>query len=62
MTNKPSQSTDDANLIAASPELLRALVLILPLAKGYVASNRVGSNDKYIQIAEAAVAKATGNV
>lgn len=32
-----------------------SLRLILPLAKGYVAHNNVGSNRKYIEIAEAAL-------
>ena len=39
-------------------EALEALDLILPLAKGYVANNPVGSNQKYIRIAEAVLAKA----
>lgn len=39
-------------------ELLEALVLILPLAKGYVVKNRVGSNQKYIEIAQQAIHKA----
>ena len=49
---------DLARLIAAAPDLLEALELILPLAKGYVAKNQVGSNQQYVESAEAAIAKA----
>lgn len=38
-------------------EVVDSLRLILPLAKGYVANNRVGSNDKYIEQAESILAK-----
>ena len=40
-------------------ELLAALELILPMAKGYAAAHPVGSNDLYIKSAIAAIAKAT---
>lgn len=40
--------------------LAEALRLILPLAKGYVFSNNVGSNAAYIREAEAALAKYEG--
>jgi hypothetical protein len=33
-------------------KLLEALELILPLAKGYVANHKVGSNEDYISFAE----------
>jgi len=39
------------------PELVVALELILPLAKGYVAHNEVGSNRKYLNIAEQVLSK-----
>ncbi len=51
----------NAQLISAAPELLEALILILPLAKGYVANNRVGSNERYLKIAEQAITKAQLN-
>jgi len=38
-------------------ECLGALELILPLAKGYAADNRVGSNAEYISVAEDLLAK-----
>lgn len=44
-----------------SDRLEEALKLILPLAKGYVAKNRVGSNEKYIEIADAMLAARSGN-
>mgnify|MGYP001569346772 CR=1 FL=1 len=37
--------------------LIDIINLILPLAKGYVAKNQVGSNQKYIEIAEEIIAK-----
>jgi len=39
-------------------ELLAALELILPMAKGYAAVNQVGSNKAFCEIAEAAILKA----
>lgn len=52
----------DANLhlIAAAPDLLEALQLILPMAKGYAALQAIGSNDAYCEQASAAIAKAGG--
>lgn len=41
-------------------ELLAALQLILPMAKGYAVSNPVGSNAKYIADVESLLVKATG--
>jgi len=41
-------------------ECLGALELILPLAKGYAADNRVGSNAEYISVAEDLLAKHKG--
>ena len=35
--------------------LRNALILVLPLAKGYAAANRVGANDKIIESARAAL-------
>lgn len=54
------QGLTHAKQIAASPELYDALKLILPMAKGYAASNPVGSNDKYIADVEALLAKVAG--
>lgn len=42
-------------------KLARALELILPLSKGYAHQNRVGSNQAYIDNAEAALADYTVN-
>lgn len=53
-----SPTETDRNLIAAAPNLLTALELILPLAKGYANKNPVGGNWEYISLAEAALAKA----
>lgn len=39
-------------------QLVAALELILPLAKGYVATHQVGSNADYIETARAALAAA----
>ena len=36
--------------------IIESLRLILPMAKGYASAHRVGSNDKYIQAAEDALA------
>jgi hypothetical protein len=47
-------------LTAQSDELLAALKLILPLAKGYAHQHRVGSNQAYCDQADAAIAKAVG--
>jgi len=52
------QATANARSIAALPDVLDALRLILPLAKGYAAANRVGSNAAYVAAAEAALTKA----
>jgi hypothetical protein len=50
---------DDAkSLTGLVGELVDYLALILPLAKGYVAANRVGSNQAYIEHAEAILTKA----
>lgn len=56
----PSEDERIANaaLIAAAPDLLFALRLILPLAKGYAAEHRVGSNAECVEAALAALAKA----
>ncbi len=54
------QRQANARLIAAAPDLLAALELILPMAKGYVALNSVGNNRAFISQAEAAIAKARG--
>ena len=43
---------------AAAPDLLAALQLILPLAKGYAYQHQVGSNQAYCEQAELAIAKA----
>ena len=48
----------NAHLIAAAPDLLAALQLILPLAKGYAYQHQVGSNQAYCEQAELAIAKA----
>lgn len=42
-----------SKLLEENKRLRGGLILILPLAKGYVASNNVGSNQKYIEVAEA---------
>jgi hypothetical protein len=39
-------------------EVREALLLILPLAKGYAATHPVGSNQKYVEIAARAAAGA----
>ncbi len=41
----------------AIAELVEALILILPMAKGYASANRVGNNDEHINAARAAIAK-----
>lgn len=43
-------------------ELLEALVLIMPLAKGYAANNIVGSNAKYVEMAEEVIARHEGKI
>lgn len=55
-----SEAKANAHLIAAAPELYEALELILPLAKGYAAANRVGNNREHIASSEAILAKARG--
>ena len=45
---------------AVNAELLEALRLILPMAKGYAALHPVGSNAAYCEQASAAIAKAGG--
>ena len=42
------------------PALLEALALVLPLAKGYAAAHQVGSNQRYIEIADETLAAAEG--
>lgn len=59
-----AQDRANARLIAAAPELLEALRLILPLAKGYrpegqTATARATCNS-WVEAAEEAIAKATG--
>lgn len=49
-----------ARMLAAAPDMLTALHIILPLAKGYADAHNVGSNQKYITLAEEAIAKAEG--
>lgn len=52
----------NARLIAAAPELLVALEIILPLARGFVAVQPLGgANRRDIEQAAATIAKATGN-
>jgi len=41
------------------PDLLEALQLILPMAKGYAHQHNVGSNQAYCDQAESVIAKAT---
>lgn len=55
-----SEAEANAHLIAAAPELYEALALILPMARGYAAANRVGKNAEFIAEAEAALRKARG--
>lgn len=61
--NDTSQLISEANAklivkcVNHQDELVEALRLILPLAKGYSASHPVGSNDKYVSIAEEVLAK-----
>ena len=43
-------------------EAVEALALILPIAKGYAAVNRVGSNLAYVSSAEAILARITQEV
>jgi len=50
----------NAMLMAAAPDLLEALTIILPMAKGYAYANRVGRNAEKIADAETAIAKALG--
>ena len=50
-------------LVELEAELARvmgALELVLPMARGYAAANRVGSNAAYISLAEAALAGKEG--
>lgn len=49
----------NAALIAAAPDLLAALELILPMAKGYAAEHPVGNNALFIVQAEEALSKST---
>ena len=60
MTPRQLQAENE-RLRAVNAALLEALRLILPLAKGYAAQNRVGSNDEYIRISESAIAAAKGS-
>lgn len=57
-----AEGVANAHLIAAAPDLYEALNLILPLAKGYVAHNNVGSNRRYIKAAEEAINRAQGEL
>lgn len=54
----------NARLLAAAPELLEALILVLPLAKGYRPEGQTAAArrtcNSWIDAAEAAIAKATG--
>lgn len=43
---------------ALNADLLKALQLILPLAKGYASAHRVGSNAEYILFADTVLSKA----
>lgn len=52
------EATANVRAIAALPDVLNALRLILPMAKGYAAANRVGSNAAYVAAADAALKKA----
>ena len=58
------QKTANAHLIAAAPTLYEALVLILPLAKGYAPDGQSDCAKKtcraWIEAAEAALARARG--
>ena len=45
----------NARLIAAAPELLEALVLVLPMAKGYAAEHPVGRNQEIVNEVQAAL-------
>lgn len=56
-----TEAADEIELLRGeSTDLLTALELIFPLAKGYAAVNRVGSNARYVEAAEAAISKARG--
>lgn len=48
----------NAQLIASSPELLFALRMVLPMAKGWAANHDVGANKEMVELAEAAINKA----
>lgn len=51
---------DVADLLESHDYLLNMIVLILPLAKGYVNSHRVGQNESFIRQAENAISAAQG--
>jgi hypothetical protein len=51
-----AQATSAIIKIIRNTELLEVLKLILPMAKGYAYKNDVGSNMKYIAIAEKVIA------
>lgn len=58
------EAVANARLIAAAPDLLEALVLILPLAKGYQPEGQTDTArrtcNSWVEAAEQAIAKATG--
>lgn len=59
----PEEAEANAQLIATAPDMLDALVLILPLAKGYAPEGQTAEAkrtcDAWIAFAEAVIAKAT---
>lgn len=55
---KSAQLPASGPSVSVDEELLTALVAILPMAKGYAASNRVGNNSLMIEGAEAAIQRA----
>jgi len=57
---KKINPTNPQAVAEALPEIVNTLRLILPLAKGYVNSNKVGSNEQYIIEAEQALNKVKG--
>lgn len=44
-------------MFGAAPELYEALKLVLPMAKGYLARNNVGSNGLYVKNADDLLAR-----
>lgn len=51
----------NARLIAAAPELLDALKLILPMAKAFAHLNDVGANKELLELAESVIEKVLGS-